>query len=54
MSVMNSKQVIKILQINLNHCWAAQQLLVQTVVERSKDILPTVGRFPKRLLPSVR
>lgn len=39
MSIMNSKQVFKILQINLNHCWAAQQLLAQTVVECSMDIV---------------
>ncbi|KAL4082654.1 hypothetical protein QTP88_029715 [Uroleucon formosanum] len=28
----------KVLQVNLNHCWTAQQLLSQTVAERSVDV----------------
>ncbi|XP_060881919.1 uncharacterized protein LOC132953544 [Metopolophium dirhodum] len=27
------------LQVNLNHCWTAQQLLAQTVVDRNIDVL---------------
>jgi len=30
--------VTNIIQINLNHCWAAQQLLIQTMAERSSSI----------------
>lgn len=30
--------VIKVIQVNLNHCWAAQQLLDQTLVERNSDV----------------
>lgn len=31
--------VFKVLQVNLNHCWVAQQLLLQTVAERGIDIV---------------
>jgi len=31
--------MVKLLQINLNHCWAAQQLLRQTVRELSVDVI---------------
>lgn len=30
--------VIKVLQVNLNHCWMAQQLLAQTMVERGTTV----------------
>lgn len=30
---------MKALQINLNHCWAAQQLLAQTMKDRSTDVI---------------
>lgn len=29
----------KVLQVNLNHCWAAQQLLAHTVLERGIDVV---------------
>lgn len=31
--------MFRFMQINLNHCWAAQQLLTQTILERSVDIV---------------
>lgn len=34
----SSPPVIKVLQINLNHSWTAQQLLTQTMVERKTDV----------------
>jgi len=34
-----SSPVFKVLQVNLNHCWAAQQLLLQTVAERGIDVV---------------
>lgn len=30
---------IKVLQVNLNHCWTAQQLLLQTIVELNIDVV---------------
>ncbi|XP_060881671.1 uncharacterized protein LOC132953154 [Metopolophium dirhodum] len=30
--------MIKVIQINLNHCWTAQQLLMQTISERGIDV----------------
>jgi hypothetical protein len=30
--------VIKVLQINLNHSWTAQQLMAQAMVERRTDV----------------
>ncbi|KAL4083833.1 hypothetical protein QTP88_029149 [Uroleucon formosanum] len=30
---------VKVLQVNLNHCWMAQQLLLQTVVELNIDVV---------------
>lgn len=34
-----SSSAIKVLQVNLNHCWAAQQLLLQTIAERGIDVV---------------
>ena len=31
--------MIRCMQINLNHCWAAQQLLKQTVLEQSISVV---------------
>ncbi|CAI6362475.1 unnamed protein product [Macrosiphum euphorbiae] len=31
--------MIKVIQINLNHCWTAQQLISQTVRDRNIDVL---------------
>lgn len=31
--------VMKVLQVNLNHCWAVQQLLLQTIAERGIDVV---------------
>lgn len=30
--------IIKVLQVNLNHCWLAHQLLAQTTLERGTDV----------------
>jgi len=30
---------IKVLQVNLNHCWTAQQLFLQTVAELNTDVV---------------
>lgn len=38
MTSQQRKSTIKVIQVNLNHCWAAQQLLTQTAYERSTDI----------------
>lgn len=34
-----SLPVIRFLQVNLNHCWTAQQLLAQTAIERKTDVI---------------
>jgi len=31
--------VIRVLQVNLNHCWTAQQLLLHTVAELGTDVV---------------
>jgi len=31
--------VVKVLQVNLNHCWTAQQLVLQTVAELESDVV---------------
>jgi len=38
-AVADSTPWFKVLQVNLNHCWAAQQLLLQTVAELSVDVI---------------
>ncbi|XP_025405681.1 uncharacterized protein LOC112679947 [Sipha flava] len=30
---------LRVLQVNLNHCWTAQQLLAQTILERNVDVV---------------
>lgn len=32
------KPLMKVLQTNQNHCWTAQQLLMQTIAERDIDV----------------
>ena len=34
-----SKMALKVIQINLNHCEAAQDLLFQTVLEEKVDLI---------------
>lgn len=38
-AVADSTPWFKVLKVNLNHCWAAQQLLLQTIAELSADVV---------------
>lgn len=44
----DANSTIKVLQVNLNHCWAAQQLLAQTMYERETDVA-LISDFHHRL-----